>query len=239
MAETPESHLPLPVSGNVLRAAVLGANDGLVSNLSLVMGVTGAALAQSDVIITGIAGLLAGAGSMAMGEWLSVQSSRELNQYLVEIEADELETDPTGEFEELVSILETKAIPPPQARVIARQLMRTPEAALETHAREELGIDPEELGGSAYSAAATSFVLFVLGAVIPVVPLFFFERWTATLASLGLSTVGLFAMGTTITYLTGRNPVWSGLRQVLIGLGAAALIYGVGYLVGTTVLASV
>ncbi len=234
---TDEPHLPIPVSGNVLRAAVLGANDGLVSNLSLVMGVTGAALAQSDVVITGIAGLLAGAGSMAMGEWLSVQSSRELNQYLLDIEADELETDPAGEREELVEIFEAKGIPPDQARSVADQLMVTPETALETHAREELGIDPADLGGSAWYAAITSFVLFAIGAIIPVLPLLLFAGQTATLVSLGLSTIALFVMGTTITYLTGRNPLRSGLRQVGIGLGAAGLIYGVGVAIGSTVLA--
>jgi len=222
------------ISGNVLRAAVLGANDGLVSNLSLVMGVTGAALSRSAVVITGIAGLLAGAGSMAMGEWLSVQSSRELNQYLLEREAEELRTQPKAEIAELTEIYEKKGIPSDTARAVATRVMDSEQMALETHAREELGIDPEGLGGSASVAAGTSFVLFAIGAIVPLVPLVLISGADATLWSVGVSTIALFLMGTTTTYLTGRGPIRAGIRQVVFGLGAAALIYGVGRLVGAS-----
>lgn len=225
----------VPVSGNVLRAAVLGANDGLVSNLSLVMGVTGAALSRPAVVITGIAGLLAGAGSMAMGEWLSVQSSRELNQNLLDKEVTELRTDPAGEIDELQAIFERKGISKTTAREVATAVMESESVALETHAREELGIDPEDLGGSAYMAAGTSFVLFAFGALVPLVPLVLVSGSIATVVSLGVSTVALFLMGTTTTYMTGRSPLWAGVRQVLFGLGAAGLIYAVGRFVGTSV----
>ncbi|MFB6081626.1 MAG: VIT1/CCC1 transporter family protein [Halanaeroarchaeum sp.] len=225
----------IPVSGNLLRAAVLGANDGLVSNLSLVMGVTGAALSRSAVVITGIAGLLAGAGSMAMGEWLSVQSSRELNQYLLEKEAEELRTRPDAEVAELAEIYERKGVPSETATAVAQSVMESEEKALETHAREELGIDPESLGGSAYVAAGASVLLFAVGAIVPLIPIVLVAGDLATILSLSVSTVALFFMGTTTTYLTGRHPIRSGLRQVAFGLGAAALIYGVGRLIGTTV----
>lgn len=225
----------VPVSGNVLRAAVLGANDGLVSNLSLVMGVTGAALPRTTVIITGIAGLLAGAGSMAMGEWLSVQSSRELNRNLLDREITELRTDPAGETDELQAIFEGKGVSRATAREVAIAVMESESVALETHAREELGIDPEELGGSAYMAAGTSFILFAIGAVVPLIPLVLVSGPLATVVSLAASTVALFLMGTTTTYLTGRSPLWAGIRQVLFGLGAAGLIYVVGRFVGTSV----
>lgn len=222
------------VSGNVLRAAVLGANDGLVSNLSLVMGVTGAALSRSAVVITGIAGLLAGAGSMAMGEWLSVQSPRELNQQLLEREVRELRSDPAGEIDELQEIYERKGIPSDTARTVAKAVMESEATALETHAREELGIDPEELGGSALVAAVTSFLLFAIGATVPLIPLIVVTGPNATIISLGVSTIALFVMGTSATYLTGTSPLWSGLRQIAFGLGAAGLIYAVGRLVGAS-----
>lgn len=224
------------ISGNILRAAVLGANDGLVSNLSLVMGVTGAALARPAVIITGIAGLLAGAGSMAMGEWLSVQSSRELNQHLLKKEAEELRAQPDEEIAELQAIFERKGIPRDTAKAVATRVMDSPEMALETHAREELGIDPESLGGSAIFAAGTSFLLFVLGAIVPLVPLVLVAGPEATIYSVAVSTIVLFLMGTTTTYLTGRHPIRSGIRQVVIGLGAAGLIYGIGTLIGGSTL---
>ncbi|MFC6733079.1 VIT1/CCC1 family protein [Haladaptatus sp. DYSN1] len=221
-------------SGNALRAAVLGANDGLVSNLSLVMGVAGAALSGSAILITGLAGLLAGAGSMAMGEWLSVQSSRELYQRQIDIEAEELRTVPAEEAEELALIYQAKGLPEEQARHLADRLVSDEQTALDTLAREELGINPEELGGSAWEAAATSFVLFALGAIVPVAPFAFLSGTTAVVTSLGLSAVALFAIGAAITLLTGRSLLYSGGRQVLIGLAAAALTFGVGTLIGVS-----
>lgn len=223
------------VGGNALRAAVLGANDGLVSNLSLVMGVAGAALSGRAILITGMAGLLAGACSMAMGEWLSVQSSRELYERQIEIEQQELAESPEDEAAELALIYEAKGLNAQQARAIASGLMANREKALDTLVREELGIDPEELGGSAWEAALTSFALFAAGALVPVAPFVVMAGHTAVLASLTLSGLALFAIGAAITLLTGRGVLFSGLRQLAFGLGAAALTYGIGRLIGVAV----
>jgi VIT1/CCC1 family predicted Fe2+/Mn2+ transporter len=223
------------VSGNALRAAVLGANDGLVSNLSLVMGVAGADLASRDVLITGIAGLLAGAFSMAMGEWISVQSSRELNQRLLDREAEEIATDPEHERAELVTLYRRRGLTDQEARRLAARVMSDEDAALEAMAREELGLDPEELGGSAWVAATSSFALFTVGAIVPVLPFAFADGDLAVGLSLAGSALGLLGIGAAITLLTGR-PAWrSALRQLAIGLGAAAVTYGVGSLVGAAV----
>lgn len=221
-------------SGNALRAAVLGANDGLVSNLSLVMGVAGAALASSTILVTGLAGLVAGAGSMAMGEWLSVQSSRELYERQIDVEAAELAEVPEEEQRELALIYEAKGLSSEQAEALAARLVADEATALDTLAREELGIDPEELGGSAWEAAGASFVLFALGAVVPVLPFFLIAGLPAVGTSLVLSALALFAIGAGITLLTGRSVWFSGARQVGVGLAAAALTYGVGSLIGVT-----
>jgi len=151
------------MGGNALRAAVLGANDGLVSNLSLVMGIAGAAAAEKTILLTGLAGLVAGACSMAMGEWLSVNSSRELYQKQIEIEKSELEHAPEEEIEEIALIYEAKGLPRPQAEALAKQMMANKDTALDTLVREELGIDPDELGGSAWTAAASSFLAVFRG----------------------------------------------------------------------------
>src|SRR5213079_1712507 len=180
------------LGGNALRAAVLGANDGLVSNLSLVMGVAGAAVAEKTILLTGLAGLVAGACSMAMGEWLSVNSSRELYQKQIEIEKSELEHAPEEEIEEIALIYEAKGLPRPQAEALAKQMMANKDTALDTLVREELGIDPDELGGSAWSAAGTSFFLFAGGAVFPIIPFLFMKGETAIIGSLLLSGVTLF-----------------------------------------------
>jgi len=222
-------------SGNALRAAVLGANDGLVSNLSLVMGVAGAALDARAILVTGLAGLLAGAGSMAMGEWLSVQSSRELYQRQIAIEAEELAETPDEEREELALIYEAKGLDREAAEDLADRLIADEETALDTLSREELGVDPDELGGSAYEAAGTSFVLFALGAIVPVLPFFALAGLPAVGASLALSALTLFAVGAAITVLTGRRLLYSGGRQVVVGLAAAALTYAVGTLIGVAV----
>lgn len=220
--------------GNALRAAVLGANDGLVSNLSLVMGVAGAAMSGRTILITGLAGLLAGAGSMALGEWLSVQSSRELYRHQLQTEEEELRTAPEEEEEELALIYQARGLGEEQAREFAARMMSDPDTALETLAREELGIDPEELGGSAWEAAITSFVLFSLGAIVPVIPFFFAAGMTAVGLSVAFSTVALFALGGAITLFTGRPVLFSGSRQVVFGLIAAALTFGIGRLVGVS-----
>ncbi|HNR03149.1 MAG TPA: VIT1/CCC1 transporter family protein [Anaerolineaceae bacterium] len=221
--------------GNALRAAVLGANDGLVSNLSLVMGVAGATLAGSGVLIAGVAGLLAGSISMALGEWLSVQSSRELYEHQIETEREEIESAPQEEAEELALIYESRGLTPESARSLANQILANKDSALDTLAREELGIDPAELGGSAWEAALTSFVLFALGAIIPVAPFIFTHGMPAVYISIGLSALGLFGLGAAITLFTGQ-PVWkSGTRMVLFGLAAAAVTFGIGRLIGVSI----
>jgi VIT1/CCC1 family predicted Fe2+/Mn2+ transporter len=220
--------------GNALRAAVLGANDGLVSNLALVMGVAGASMPEKTVLITGMAGLLAGAGSMALGEWLSVQSSRELYTHQIEMEKEELETMPEEEVEELALIYQARGLEEEEARKFASSVMSNRETALDTMAREELGIDPAELGGSAWQAAFASFFLFALGAIIPVSPFFFADLSTGVMLSAIFSTLALFIVGAAITLFTGRGVLVSGGRQVIFGLGAAALVYGVGRLVGVS-----
>lgn len=221
--------------GNALRAAVLGANDGLVSNLSLVMGVAGANLPEQAILVTGLAGLLAGAGSMALGEWLSVQSSRELYKQQISTEEAEIEEAPEEEAEELALIYQARGLDKEQAKIMADQIMSDPATAIETMAREELGIDPAELGGSAWTAAGTSFLLFAIGAVIPVIPFMFAGGGTAVSLAVIFSTAGLFLLGAGITLFTGRPILFSGMRQVLFGLVAAALTFGLGKLIGVAI----
>jgi VIT1/CCC1 family predicted Fe2+/Mn2+ transporter len=222
------------LGGNALRAAVLGANDGLVSNLSLIMGVAGAELSSSAILVTGFAGLLAGAISMALGEWLSVQSSRELYERQIRIEERELEQIPGEEEEELALIYQAKGLRMEQARTLASRLMTDRTMALDTLAREELGINPEELGGSAWEAAFTSFGLFAIGAIVPLVPFIVLSGSTAVIASGIASAIGLFIIGAGITLMTGRSVWFSGTRQVLFGLLAALVTYSIGGLVGVS-----
>lgn len=196
------------------------------------MGVAGAALSRNGILITGVAGLLAGAGSMALGEWLSVQSSRELYESEITQEAAELEAVPDEEQEELALVYQAKGLPADQARELAKRLMANRENALDTLAREELGIDPKELGGSPWEAAVTSFVLFAMGAIVPLAPFLFLTGGRAVLASLSVSAVALFAIGAGITLLTRRGILRTGLRQVGFGLVAAGLTYGIGRLIG-------
>ncbi len=218
--------------GNALRAAVLGANDGLVSTLSLIMGVSGAAFSAQTVLATAVAGTLAGACSMAMGEWISVQSSRELYQRQIEAERDELETAPAEEKEELVLIYQSKGFGAEEARAIAERVFSEPRSALDTLVREELGINPDDLGGSAWTAAAASFVVFLVGAMIPALPLLVVDGPQAILASAASSAVGLFLIGAAITVFTGGSGLRSGLRQLAIGAAAAAVTFGAGRLFG-------
>ncbi len=221
--------------GNALRASVLGANDGLVSILSLTMGVAGATNSNADVLIAALAGLLAGAGSMALGEWLSVQSSRELYSHQLKLEKEEIDEDIQEELDELSLIYQSKGLPARRANELARHIGRDKSTLLDTLAREELGIDPQELGGSAYEAAAASFFLFAIGAIFPIFPFFFWTGFTAILVSLIVSAIGLFIIGAAITLMTGRSVLYSGFRQVLVGIAAAALTYGVGRLIGASV----
>lgn len=222
--------------GNALRAAVLGANDGLVSNLSLSMGVAGASGGGAAVLVAGFAGLLAGALSMAIGEWLSVQSARELYAHQIAVEREELVQVPEEEEEELALIYEAKGLSVEHARETARSIVAGDAGrALDTLAREELGIDPEALGGSAWVAAGTSFCLFALGASVPILPFLVASGLPAIVASVVVSVVALMAVGVAITIVTGASALRSGARQVALGLAAAAITFGLGSLVGAAV----
>lgn len=223
------------LGGNALRAAVLGANDGLCSNLSLVMGVAGADLSPHAILVTGLAGLLAGACSMALGEWLSVSTTRESYQRQIKTEADELEQVPEEEEEELALIYQAKGLPEDQAKALAQRLIANKETALDTLVREELGIDPDELGGSAWAAAGTSFLLFAIGAIFPVAPYFALAGSPAVIASLAASGSALFLIGAGTTLFTGLRLWFSGARQVLVGFAAAGVTYGVGKLIGVAI----
>jgi VIT1/CCC1 family predicted Fe2+/Mn2+ transporter len=222
------------MGGNALRAAVLGANDGLVSNLSLVMAIAGAMADRHTILLTGAAGLVAGACSMAMGEWLSVNSSRELYQRQIATEAEELSQSPDEEREELVLIYQAKGLGEAEARELAGRMMANRDTALDTLVREELGIDPKSLGGSAGAAAVTSFGLFALGAIFPILPYFLFEGPQALLGSLTASGVALCGIGAGTALFTGRGFLFSASRQLLIGFAAAGVTYGIGRLVGVS-----
>lgn len=222
------------VGGNALRAAVLGGNDGLVSNFSLVMGIAGATSGQSGVLLAGVAGLLAGALSMALGEWISVKSSQELYENQMQLEMDELETNPEGEEKELALIYMAKGIPEEQAHKMAAEIMLNTAHAHEVLVKEELGINPDELKGSAMEAAVFSFILFAIGALIPVLPFFFTNGMTAIVISVACSAAGLFLIGSAITLFTGKSIWYSGFRQVIFGLLAAAITFGIGKLIGVS-----
>ena len=215
-----------------LRAAIFGANDGLVSNLSLIMGVAGAGVDNTVVVLAGVAGLLAGAFSMAAGEYISMRVQREVFERLIHLEAHEIGTEPDVEREELARIYEGKGISPELAARLADELMRDPRVALETHAREELGLDPEEGLGSPWAAAGWSFATFAVGATIPLVPFWLGSGNAAVIASALLSLGALFGVGAGMSFVTGRSPLVSGLRMLLIGSAAAAITYGVGTLLG-------
>lgn len=224
------------VGGNAIRAAVLGGNDGLISNFSLVMGVAGASAQQEGVLLAGVAGLLAGSLSMAMGEWISVKSSQELYENQMQIEMEELETNPEGEKKELALIYMAKGISEEQSYEMADRIMKDKNYAHEVLVKEELGIDAEELKGSAIEAALYSFFLFALGAIIPVLPFLFTKGIQAIMMSILSSAIGLFLIGAAITLFTGRNVWYSGLRQVLFGLAAATITFGIGKLIGVAVI---
>lgn len=221
-------------SGNNLRAAVLGANDGLVSNFCLVMGVAGAGAGNSTVLLTGLAGLAAGASSMALGEWLSVTNARELASTQIAREAQELEHTPVAEQRELALIFQAKGMATEDAQRVAADIMKDKKVALDTLAREELGIDPAELGGNAWSAAATSFALFTAGAIFPVAPFLWMKGHWATGTSVAASAAALCAIGALTSLFNGRGAGFSAVRQLVFGCLAAAVTYGIGAALGTS-----
>ena len=218
-----------------LRAVIFGVSDGLVSNLALVMGVAGASADEGRfVLLAGIAGLLAGAFSMAAGEYISMQSQRELFERQIELERAELEAMPEEEEAELASLYRAKGFTETEAKTIAKRMLADPEHALDTLVREELGLDPDELG-SPWGAAGGSFLAFGVGAIVPVLPYIFATGAPAFLTSIGLSLAALFAVGAGVSLLTGRSLLFSGARQVVIGGVAAAVTYAVGRAIGVAV----
>lgn len=218
-----------------LRAAIFGMNDGLVSNLSLIFGVAGSGVSGNVVVIAGFAGLLAGAFSMGAGEYVSMKVQREVYEQLIHKEAHEIATQPEEELRELAQIYERKGIRAETAELIAEELMKDPQVALETHAREELGIDMEEGLGSPWAAAGSSFAMFSIGAFVPLVPFLFTSGEAAAVVSAGLSGVTLFAVGGAMSILTGRGVLISGARMLAIGAVAAAITYAVGKLLGVAI----
>ena len=217
-----------------LRAVIFGVSDGLVSNLSLVMGVAGASAQPTFILLAGVAGLLAGASSMAAGEYISMQSQRELFERQIALERAEMEAMPEEEEAELAAVYRSKGFTDEEAARIAHRLFGDPEHALDTLVREELGLDPDELG-SPWGAAFGSFVAFAVGALVPVGPYLFTGGSEAFYAALGASLAALFAVGAGVSLLTGRSTIYSGLRQVAIGAAAAAVTYVVGSIIGVSV----
>lgn len=218
--------------GGALRAAVFGVNDGLVSNVSLVLGVAGAGIQSATVLTTGVAGLLAGALSMAAGEYVSVRSQREMYEHQIALEREELAEYPEEEAEELALIYHARGVSLEQARAVSQALLANPEQALDVLAREELGLNPDDLG-SPWRAASASFVTFALGAAVPLLPFFGgFTGMRAVAAAGGLTLLVLFAVGLGLSLFTGRGAVYGALRMVLIGGGAGVVSFLVGRALG-------
>ena len=217
-----------------LRAAVFGVSDGLVSNAALVMGFAGSGTSRTAILLAGIAGLFAGAFSMAAGEYVSMSGQREMYEREISLEAQEVAEKPEEERAELVLLYRAKGLDRAEAEMLADRIMANPEVALDTLAREELGLDPDELG-SPWTAALSSMLAFAAGAFVVVVPYLFAGGAVALSVAIGLVAVALFAVGAGIGVLNGRSFLRSGLRQVIVGGLAGAVTFGVGLLFGTTV----
>jgi vacuolar iron transporter family protein len=217
-----------------LRAAVFGVNDGLVSNASLILGVAGATQDPGTLVLSGVAGLLSGACSMAAGEYVSVRSQRELFEYQIGLERAELDEYPKEEAEELALIYNARGLPMDKARELVSAVMRDRESALDALAREELGLDPDDLG-SPWGAATASFLSFAVGAVLPLAPLLWFSAPNALLGSIGVAAAALFAVGAALSLFTGRGALQSGLRMLLIGSAAGLVTWLIGRAVGVAV----
>jgi len=219
--------------GVSLRAAVFGVNDGLVSNASLILGVAGAGTDSATVVLAGVAGLLAGSFSMATGEYVSVRSQREMYEYQIALEKAELAEYPEEEAEELALIFEARGEPAGEAREHAQRLIADPEVALETLTREELGLNPEDLG-SPWGAAISSFLSFAIGGAIPLVPFVLARGAHALAASVAASAAALFFVGAATSLFTGRSALHGGLRMLALGAAAGALTYAIGHALGVT-----
>lgn len=218
-------------SGNNMRAAVFGVNDGLVSNASLLMGMVGSHADNKVIIIAGIAGLLAGAFSMGAGEYVSVRSQREMLEYQIGLEEKELALYPEEETEELALIYEARGLSKAEAKRVAKTLMSNPQSALDTLAREELGLDPNELV-SPYGAAFFSFISFTIGAALPLLPFLFSHHPYTLPLTIGITGLSLFSVGAILSLYTGRNALKSGIRMLLIGAAAGSITYLIGHLLG-------
>ena len=229
------------MSGGRLRASVLGVNDGLVSNFGLVTGVAGGTASslggsgdQNIVLLAGFAGLLAGAFSMASGEYVSVRSQRDLFEHEMRKEAIELKEWPDEETEDLASIYEDKGLPPKEARHLASRVVSDPKLALETLCKEKLGLNPSDLG-SPWGASVSSFTAFVMGASVPLVPYFLYGGDLSLGLSAILSIIALAAIGGVLAGMSGRNIIWGGLRLLFAGSAAATITFAVGSLIGVSV----
>jgi vacuolar iron transporter family protein len=230
--QAPEHH-HRNIQGGGARAAVFGVSDGLVSNLSLILGIAGAQASASVVRLAGIAGLLGGAFSMAAGEYISMRAQRELLERELDIERRELVRRPEAEQRELAHIYQRRGLDADMARELAAQMMATPEMALETHAREELGINPSSLG-SPVQAALSSFFAFAAGAVLPLLPFFFTTGTRATLIAVAVAAVAAICVGAALSVFTGRSWVYSACRQLLVCAIAGAVTFGVGRAIGVS-----
>jgi VIT1/CCC1 family predicted Fe2+/Mn2+ transporter len=217
--------------GGTLRASIFGVSDGLLSNLSLLMGFAGAQADSKFIVLAGIAGLLAGASSMAAGEYISMRSQRELFERQIKLEETELLLAPEEERAELALIYRAKGVPAAEAEQLADRILENKETALETLVREELGLDPSQLG-SPWGASIGSFFAFAIGAVVPVIPYFTGAGWLQLTISALLSGAALFAVGVGVSLFTGRDSIYSGLRQLLIGAAVAGITYGIGTAIG-------
>jgi VIT1/CCC1 family predicted Fe2+/Mn2+ transporter len=230
------AHEDLEQSGGAqsgtFRAAIFGVSDGLVSNVSLIMGVAGAGVENRFILLAGLAGLLAGAFSMGAGEYVSMRAQREVFERLISLERHELELFPDEELKELAVIYQDKGVPHDLAMEVATAVAQDPAVALDTHAREELGLDPEEGLGSPWGAAGASFLMFAFGAAVPLAPFVFGSGTAAVLVSAAVSAAVLFSVGAAISVLTGRSALASGLRQVGVGALASLITFTVGSLLG-------
>jgi vacuolar iron transporter family protein len=219
------------LQGGGARAAVFGVSDGLVSNVALILGMAGAHSSASAVRLAGVAGLIAGSFSMAAGEYVSMRAQSELMERELDVERQAIRHDPEVERRELAGIYRSRGLDATMAEELSVKMMSDPELALETHAREELGINPAETGNP-LQAAGSSFVMFAIGAFIPLLPWLITSGTKATLWSVILGATGAFVVGAALAYFTGRSWLWSASRQLLISAIAAAVTYGVGHLIG-------
>ena len=227
-----EEHHHRNISGGGARAAVFGISDGLVSNVSLILGMAGAHASAGSVRVAGVAGLIGGAFSMATGEYVSMRAQSELMERELDVERQAILTDPEDERRELAALYRSRGIEPDMADELSVKMMRNPDLALETHAREELGFTPGETGRP-FQAAASSFVMFAIGAFIPLAPWLITGGTTATLWSVALGAVASLIVGAALSIFTGRSWMWSASRQLLLAGAAAGVTYTIGHLIGS------